>query len=129
MLFSDLSFDLPSQYLFLILINSPTNKPSSTINIKHVVPFVLDLDKMNYDIWRELLEIQCIGYAVDDLPKPPSQMTNDKEKEKDKGMEGSTTKKEACLRKDSIVKSWLYATLSIYLLKMFLKKQTTTFEI
>nr|KAJ0210290.1 hypothetical protein LSAT_V11C400200700 [Lactuca sativa] len=37
--------------------------------------------------------------------------------------------KDAWVRKDSIVKSWLYATLSIPLLNMIFKKQATTFEI
>lgn len=108
---------------------SITDKPSSTINIKHAVPFVLDLDQMNYYIWRELFEIHCIGYGVDDHLKSSTQITTEKEKEKDKATEESMSAKDAWVRKDSIVKSWPYATLSIPLLNMIFKKQTTSFEI
>ncbi|XP_052627837.1 uncharacterized protein LOC128134298 [Lactuca sativa] len=108
---------------------SITDKPSSTINIKHAVPFFLDLDQMNYDIWRELFEIHCIGYGVDDHLKSSAQITTEKEKEKDKATEESMSAKDAWVRKDSIVKSWLYATLSIPPLNMIFKKQTTAFEI
>ncbi|KAL7582588.1 uncharacterized protein LOC111901645 [Lactuca sativa] len=104
-----------------------SDKPSSTINIKHAVPFVLDLDQMNYDIWRELFEIHCIGYGVDDHLKPPAQpssQTSDKDKEKE-----SVTAKDTWLRMDSIVKSWLYETISISLLNMIFKRQETAFEV
>ncbi|XP_023756044.1 uncharacterized protein LOC111904528 [Lactuca sativa] len=84
---------------------------------------------MNYDIWRELFEIYYIGYGVDDHVKPPTQVMIDKEKEKDKGKEESTNAKDPWVRKDSIVKSWLYATLSIPLLNMIFKKQAIAFEI
>lgn len=104
-----------------------SDKPSSTINIKHGVPFVLDLDQMNYDIWRELFKIHCIGYGVDDHLKPPAQpssQTSDKDKEKE-----SVTAKDTWLRMDSIVKSWLYGTLSVSLLNMIFKRQATAFEV
>lgn len=78
------------------------DKPSSRINIKHAVPFVLDLDQINYDIWRELFEIHCIGYGVYDHLKPPEQITIDKEKENDKGTEESSNAKESWVHKNSI---------------------------
>ncbi|XP_023743203.1 uncharacterized protein LOC111891392 [Lactuca sativa] len=105
-----------------------SEKPSSTINIKHVVPFVLDLDQMNYDIWRELFEIHCIGYGVDDHLKPQPQSPS-ADKEKDKATAESAEALTRWLCTDSIVKSWLYGTLSILLLNMIFKKQATVFEV
>lgn len=61
---------------------SMNDKPSSTINIKHAVPCVMDLDQMNYDFWREVFEIHYIGYLVDDHLKPLVTTTSDKDKEK-----------------------------------------------
>ncbi|KAI3780426.1 hypothetical protein L2E82_10407 [Cichorium intybus] len=106
----------------------PTDKPSSTINIKHVVPLVLDLDQMNYDIWRELFEIHCIGYGVDDHLKPGTKPPQ-ADKEKDKATAEYAAAMTSWLRMDSIVKSWLYGTLSTSLLNMIFKKQATAFEV
>ena len=106
--------------------NNSSNKHTSTINIKHVVPLVLYLEQMNYDIWRELFEIHCIGYGVDDHLRPPVEpIKASSEKETLK----STSAKDAWLRMDSIIKSWLYGTLSISFLNMIFKKQATTLEI
>lgn len=121
---------LPSLLLFLFFFSAsslflsmsiPMNaKPSSTINIKHVVPFVLELHQINYDIWRELFEIHCIGYGTDDRLKPRITATSDKDKEK--AIAKFVAAKDNWLRVDSIVKSWLYGTLSISLLHMIFKK-------
>lgn len=103
---------------------SISDKPSSTINIKHVVPLVLDLDQMNYDSWRELFEIHCIGYGVDDhLRPPPAPSTEPADKEK------SESAKITWTRMDSIVKSWLYGTLSTSLLHMIFQKSASAFDI
>ena len=82
------------------------DKPSSTINIKHAVPFVLDLDQMNYDVWRQLFELHCIGYGVDHHLQPPTQPQTEKEKEKTTAK--SVAVKVNWTRMDSIVQSWIY---------------------
>ncbi|KAL8209347.1 hypothetical protein R6Q57_006079 [Mikania cordata] len=46
--------------------NTTSDKPSSTINIKNALPLVPSLDRMNYDIWRELFETHCLGFGVFD---------------------------------------------------------------
>nr|KAJ0188089.1 hypothetical protein LSAT_V11C900493490 [Lactuca sativa] len=120
--------DMPLQELNHRFNEVNNVSPSSTINIKHVVPFVLDLDQMNYDIWRELFEIHCIGYGVDDHLKLQPQSPPAK-KEKDKATAESAEALTKGLRTDSIVKSWLYGTLSIPLLNMIFKKKATAFEV
>lgn len=94
--------------------SSSSDKPSSTINIKHVVPLVLDLDRMNYDIWRELFETHCLGFGVAHHLQPP------------KAKEIDDTE---WIRVDSIVKSWLYSTLAQPLLHMILKKKAIAHSI
>ncbi|XP_023762590.1 uncharacterized protein LOC111911040 [Lactuca sativa] len=106
--------------------NNSSNKHTSTINIKHVVPLVLYLEQMNYDIWRELFEIHCIGYGVDDHLRPPVEPIK---ASSEKETLESTSAKDAWLQMDSIIKSWLYGTLSISLLNMIFKKQATALEI
>ncbi|KAL4559577.1 hypothetical protein LXL04_031720 [Taraxacum kok-saghyz] len=109
---------------------SMSDKPSSTINIKNAVPFVLDLDQMNYDIWRKLFEIHCIGYGVDHhLQPPPSVIAEQPDKDKDKATAESAATKATWIRTDSIVKSWMYGTLSTTLLHMIFKKQASAYEI
>lgn len=113
-------------------MSTPTlsDKPSSTINIKHDVPLVLDLDQMNYDIWRELFEIHCINYGVDHHLQPPRQNTVEQsDKEKDKSTADSVAAKIAWTHTDSIVRSWMYGTLSILLLHMIFKKQAAAYDV
>lgn len=104
-------------------------KPTSTINIKHVVPTVLDLDQMNYDIWRELFEIHYIDYEVADhlvlSVLTPSSSSTEKAPENTQPI----TKTNIWKHNDSIVKSWLYDTLSLPLLHLIFKKQTPPHEV
>ncbi|KAL7601468.1 hypothetical protein Lser_V15G25908 [Lactuca serriola] len=93
-----------------------SDKPSSTINIKHVVPLILDLDRMNYDIWRELFEIHCIGYGVKDHLEPPKEKIY-------------AENNDEWTRLDAIVKSWMYGTLEISLLHLIFEKQTTAYDV
>ena len=39
-------------------------KPYGITNIRAYVPFILDLDRHNYDAWRELFFTHCAGYGV-----------------------------------------------------------------
>lgn len=84
------------------------NKSSSTINIMNVVPLVLDLDFMNYDLWRELFETYCIRFGVDDHLLPPvDKPTTSDPKEKELAVNPKEWNKI-----DSIIKSLIYNTLS-----------------
>nr|KAJ0197156.1 hypothetical protein LSAT_V11C700354450 [Lactuca sativa] len=95
--------------------------PSSTINIKKAVPLVLDLDRMNYDLWCEVFETHCIGFGVDDHLQPPVQKPSTSEpKDKDLPVDQKEWNKI-----DSIVKSWIYSTVSHSLLQMILKRKAT----
>ena len=73
-------------------------------NIKSYVPLILDLDRLNYDPWRELFKTHCIGYSVFDHLD---------------GTNLQPTDKEWC-KVDSIVKQWIYGTLSQNLLQTIL---------
>ncbi|KAL4588677.1 hypothetical protein LXL04_001570 [Taraxacum kok-saghyz] len=116
--------------VFYTSMASVSDKPTSTINIKNAVPLVLDLDQMNYDIWRELFEIHCLGFGVDDhLQPPPSSFMDHADKDKDKATAESAAAKASWIRTDSIVKSWMYGTLSTSLLHMIFKKQATAFDV
>lgn len=52
--------------------NTPTNnssvasseKPYGISNTKAFIPLILDLDKLNYDAWRDLFETHCNGFDV-----------------------------------------------------------------
>lgn len=110
-------------------INIP-DKISPTINIKHAVPLVLDLEQMNYDIWREFFEIHCIAYGVDHHLCPPTDpVTPPTDKEKEKSTAESAAAKAAWLRADSSVRSWMYGVLSIPLVNMIFKKQATALDV
>lgn len=71
---------------------------------------------MNYDMWSDLFEIHCIGYGVADHLQP----RNEKNPIKDET---------ECDRLDSIVKSWIYGTLSLSLLHTILKKKASTYQV
>lgn len=74
----------------------PNNKIYGITNIKSYVPLILDLDRLNYDAWKELFKTHCIGYKVfNHLEDVPTFITD---------QEWETI--------DNIVKQWLYASLS-----------------
>ncbi|KAJ9565031.1 hypothetical protein OSB04_000997 [Centaurea solstitialis] len=99
--------------------SSPFDKqsknPFGITNIKSYIPFTLDLEKLNYDAWRELFGTRCIGFHVlghldgSSLPFDPLDV--------------------AWRELDSIVKLWLYGTISQDFLSMILKNNTIAREI
>lgn len=105
-----------------------TEKLSFTINIKHVFPIVLKLGQMNYAIWRLLFEIHCIGYGVADHLTPPV-LPSSSFAEKPTENAIPITKTPTWQRNDSIVKSLIYATLSLPLLHLIFKKKTPACEV
>ncbi|KAJ9542450.1 hypothetical protein OSB04_028956 [Centaurea solstitialis] len=55
-------------------MDAPPHKEFGITNIKTYVPLVLDLDRLNYDAWRELFTTHCVGFDVidhidDSIPK------------------------------------------------------------
>nr|KAJ0188343.1 hypothetical protein LSAT_V11C900491250 [Lactuca sativa] len=88
-----------------------SDKPSSTINIKYAVPIVLDLDQMNYDIWRELFEIHCVVYGVTDQLFPPVLSLSSRSADKKPRNILPVIEKETWKPNDSVVKSWIYGYL------------------
>ncbi|KAJ9551935.1 hypothetical protein OSB04_015980 [Centaurea solstitialis] len=91
---------------------SPPHKVFCVTNIKSYVPLILDLDRMNYDAWRELFTTHCEAYDtiehIDNSYDAPTPKPTDPDWKK----------------VDSVVKGWIYSTLSQNLLNMILKKET-----
>ncbi|XP_021757224.1 uncharacterized protein LOC110722255 [Chenopodium quinoa] len=84
-------------------------------NIKNEVPEILDRDKGNYGSWVELFEIHCHSCNVIDHIDPKSPLTTD-----------LTTAQ--WNRLDSIVKNWIYNTISADLRSTVLYKNATAQE-
>ncbi|KAI3504296.1 hypothetical protein L1887_32863 [Cichorium endivia] len=90
-----------------------SHKAFGVTNIKSYVPLVLDLERLNYDAWKELFTTHCVGFDVidhidDTHPKP----TDSKWK-----------------KIDSIVKLWIYGSISSSLLLMVLKKDASALQV
>nr|GEU57833.1 hybrid signal transduction histidine kinase M [Tanacetum cinerariifolium] len=83
-------------------------KPFGVTNIKSHVPLVLDLDQLNYDAWCELFTSHCHSFGVHGLLDGTFVSTSDN---------ASDWKK-----LDSLVKVWIYGTISTPLLQTVLKK-------
>ncbi|PWA90672.1 hypothetical protein CTI12_AA098620 [Artemisia annua] len=86
-------------------------KPFGVTNIKSHVPLVLDLDQLNYDAWCELFTSHCHSFGVQGLLDGtfPCTCANVTEWKK----------------LDSLVKVWIYGTISTSLLQTVLKKNVT----
>ncbi|XP_010474592.2 PREDICTED: uncharacterized protein LOC104754147 [Camelina sativa] len=73
------------------------------------------MDKMNYDVWRELFETHCLTFGVlghlngTSAPTPPTE----------------TTWKE----RDDLVKMWIYGTITDSLVETILKPKATACEL
>lgn len=74
----------------------PTDKIFGITNIKSYVPLLLNLDRMNYDAWKESIKTHCIGYSVYGH------------------LDGTTLKVDNPQWEtvDNIVKQWIYGTLT-----------------
>nr|GEY30480.1 myb-like protein P [Tanacetum cinerariifolium] len=86
-------------------------KPFGVTNIKSYIPFVLDLDQLNYDAWCELFTSHCHSFGVHGLLDGIFVCTSDNAAEWKK--------------LDSLVKVWCYDTISTSLLQTVLKKNVT----
>lgn len=94
--------------------NTPTAanmKPYAITNIKAYVPLTLDLNQLNYDSWRELFQTHSTGFSVLGHLNGTSKPTGDDD------TEWQTL--------DSLVKMWIYGTLTQSLLNMVTKPGST----
>ncbi|GJZ47866.1 hybrid signal transduction histidine kinase M [Tanacetum coccineum] len=101
-------------------INSPPptvsmEKPFRVTNIKSHVPLVLDLDQLNYDSWCELFTSHCESFGVYGLLDGTYTSTSETANEWKKF--------------DSLVKVWIYGTISTSLLQTVLKRNVTTKDV
>ncbi|KAJ9543284.1 hypothetical protein OSB04_022991 [Centaurea solstitialis] len=97
---------------------TPVNhKAFGITNIKSYIPLILDLEKLNYDAWREIFTTHCIGFDVikhiDSTYDVPQTTPTDPE----------------WTKLDSIVKLWIYGSITQALLQMVLKKDTTARQV
>lgn len=86
-------------------------KPYAITNIKSFVPLILDLNQLNYDSWRVLFQTHCTNFAVLEHLEGISKPQNDKDTE--------------WFNVDSLVKMWIYETLTQSLLNMVTKPGST----
>ncbi|XP_023729287.1 uncharacterized protein LOC111876960 [Lactuca sativa] len=91
---------------------TPIHKVFCVNNIKSHIPLTLDLERLNYDAWRELFTTYCEAYDaldhIDDTYDDPTPKPTDPNWKK----------------VDSTVKGWIYSTLSQNTLNMILKRAT-----
>ncbi|KAL4561753.1 hypothetical protein LXL04_033927 [Taraxacum kok-saghyz] len=92
---------------------TPNNqKPFGITNIKALVPITLDLNQLNYDAWRELFTTHCRGFGVLGHLTGASKPKSDDD--------------EDWHALDSVVKAWIYATLTPSLLNNILQTGSTS---
>ncbi|XP_019090160.1 PREDICTED: uncharacterized protein LOC104737353 [Camelina sativa] len=93
----------------------PAHKVFTVIHIKSHIPIILDMQKMNYDAWRELFETHCYSFGVYGHLVGTSTPANDDD----------TPWKD----RDDIVKMWIYGTISPSLLDTILKTRSSARQI
>lgn len=100
--------------------SSSDPKPKSTDNIygiqniKSYVPLLLDLNRLNYESWKELFKTHCIGYKVFNH------------------LDGSSTNTTKDPKQDTIVnivRQWLYRTLTQLVLQSNIKLSATVADV
>ncbi|KAJ9547106.1 hypothetical protein OSB04_019649 [Centaurea solstitialis] len=95
--------------------SSQNEKPFGIVNIKAYVPLVLDLDQLNYDAWCELFTTHCISFGV------LGHIDGTKVNKGEDDQEWTTL--------DSLVKLWIYGTITKPLLQSVVKKYATAREV
>ena len=88
-----------------------SEKPFVISQIRAYIPIILNLDKMNYDVWREIFETHCLTFGVVDHLDGSSVATPETEK----------TWKE----RDGLVKMWIYGTITDSLVETILTPKST----
>ncbi|GKD02246.1 hypothetical protein Tco_1177220 [Tanacetum coccineum] len=96
-------------------IPTTNEKPYGITNIKTYIPLVLDLDELNYDSWSELFTLHCRSFGVL------------------KFIDGTSTSADRAsdewAKLDSLVKLWIFGTISKPLLQRVLKKNITAHDV
>ena len=92
---------------------SHLDKMYGITNIKSYVPLILDLDRLNYDAWREFFKNHCTTYKVFGHLD---------------GTNHNPTDQDWCTA-DSIVKQWLFGTLSQPLIQTILIPDATAAQL
>ncbi|GJS64938.1 ribonuclease H-like domain-containing protein [Tanacetum coccineum] len=95
--------------------NSTNEKPYGITNIKTYIPLTLDLDELNYDSWSELFTLHCKSFGVLHFLEETSSSSNQTNEEWGK--------------LDSLVKLWIFGTISKPLLQRVLKKNKNASEV
>ena len=99
-----------------IQLNSGSSeKPFGISQIRAYIPIMLDHDKMNYDVWREIFETHCLTFGVLDHLDGTSVATPETEK----------TWKEH----DGFVKMWIYGTITNSLVETILTPKSTACDL
>ncbi|GJZ53264.1 ribonuclease H-like domain-containing protein [Tanacetum coccineum] len=93
--------------------NINTNeKPYGITNIKTYIPLMLDLDELNYYSWSELFILHCKSFGVLHFIDGSTNQTNDE-----------------WGKFDSLVKLWIFGTISKPLLQRVLKKNVSAHDV
>lgn len=92
-----------------------SDKPFGISQIRAYIPIVLDLDKMNYDVWREMFETHCLTFGVLGHLDGTSVATPDTAK--------------SWKEHDGLVKMWIYGTISGDLTETILKPKSSAREL
>lgn len=97
-------------------VTTPVNDRTLSLpQIKAHIPITLDMNLMNYDIWRELFEMHCRSFNVLGHLDGTSAPTGETDT--------------AWSQVDGTVKMWIYGTLSESLLKYVLKTKCKASEL
>ncbi|PWA85264.1 hypothetical protein CTI12_AA151680 [Artemisia annua] len=95
--------------------HTPNEKPFGITNIKTYIPLVLDLNELNYDSWSELFTLYCNSFGVLNI------------------IEGTSSSDDRATEEwsklDSLVKLWIFGTISKPLLQRVLKKKVTAHDV
>ncbi|GKC90825.1 hybrid signal transduction histidine kinase M [Tanacetum coccineum] len=90
-------------------------KPYGITNIKTYTPLVLDLNELNYDSWSELFTLYCNSFGVLNI------------------IEGTSSANKRATEEwgklDSLVKLWIFGTISKPLLQRVLKKNVSAHDV
>lgn len=88
-----------------------SDKPFGISQIRAYIPIILNLDKMNYDVWREIFETHCLTFGVSDHLDGTSAATPETEK--------------VWKERDGLVKTWIYGTITDSLVETILTPKST----
>lgn len=92
------------------IIPPPPNKVFGVTNIKTYIPLIIDLDRFNYDAWRDLFNTHCKAFKVIDHIDESTPKSTEAE----------------WAKVDLIVQLWLYGSMSQNVLNMVLKDGQST---